>query len=253
VGIEALTHLGHHEAARGPLQQPHAQSLLQLRHALAEARFRHTKRASGGRETGVLDHRGKEVQVVEILQGTSQYRHECFLDGTISSILPILSQHCSKYMLITSAEPLPHWLPTADPDDSAAVLGNEILQQFLDADVLVIGAPMYNFAISSQLKAWIDRVLVAGKTFRYTANGPEGLASGKRVIIASSRGGMYGKDSPAAAMDFQEPYLRAAFAFVGITDLEFIRAEGIAIGDTHKAQALKSARESIDALLAKAA
>lgn len=152
-----------------------------------------------------------------------------------------------------AAEPLPHWLPPADPDDSAAVLGNQILQQFLEADVLVIGAPMYNFAISSQLKAWIDRVLVAGKTFRYTANGPEGLASGKRVIIASSRGGMYGKDSPAAAMDFQEPYLRAAFAFVGITDVEFIRAEGIAIGDTHKAQALKSARESIDALLAKAA
>jgi len=117
----------------------------------------------------------------------------------------------------------------------------------------VIGAPMYNFAISSQLKAWLDRILVAGKTFRYTANGPEGLAGGKRVIVASSRGGFYGKDTPAAAMDFQEPYLRAAFAFIGIHDVEFVRAEGIAIGDEQKAAALKSARSTIGTLVAKAA
>jgi FMN-dependent NADH-azoreductase len=118
---------------------------------------------------------------------------------------------------------------------------------------VVIGAPMYNFAISSQLKAWIDRILVAGKTFRYTANGPEGLAGGKRVIVASSRGGFYGKDTAAAAMDFQEPYLRAALAFIGINDIEFVRAEGIAVGDEQKAQALKSARSTIDTLVAKAA
>ncbi len=106
-----------------------------------------------------------------------------------------------------AAQPLPHWTPVADASDPAAVLGTEMLEEFLAADVVVIGAPMYNFAISSQLKAWLDRILVAGKTFRYTANGPEGLAGGKRVIVASSRGGVYGKDTPAAAMDFQEPYL----------------------------------------------
>lgn len=152
-----------------------------------------------------------------------------------------------------AAQPLPHWTPVADASDPAAVLGTEMLEEFLAADMVVIGAPMYNFAISSQLKAWLDRILVAGKTFRYTANGPEGLAGGKRVIIASSRGGFYGKDTPAAAMDFQEPYLRAAFAFIGINDIEFVRAEGIAIGDEQKAAALKSARSAIGTLIAKAA
>ncbi|MDE2307766.1 MAG: NAD(P)H-dependent oxidoreductase [Xanthomonadaceae bacterium] len=152
-----------------------------------------------------------------------------------------------------AAEPLPHWTPVADAADPAAVLGSRMLEEFLAADVVVIGAPMYNFAIASQLKAWIDRILVAGKTFRYTANGPEGLAGGKRVIVASSRGGFYGKDTAAAAMDFQEPYLRAAFAFIGIDDVEFVRAEGLAVSEQHKAEALKSARASIGSLLAKAA
>lgn len=152
-----------------------------------------------------------------------------------------------------AAQPLPHWTPVADASDPAAVLGTEMLEEFLAADMVVIGAPMYNFAISSQLKAWLDRILVAGKTFRYTANGPEGLAGGKRVIVASSRGGFYGKDTPAAAMDFQEPYLRTAFAFIGINDVEFVRAEGIAIGDEQKAAALKSARSTIGTLVAKAA
>ena len=152
-----------------------------------------------------------------------------------------------------AAQPLPHWTPVADASDPAAVLGTEMLEEFLAADMVVIGAPMYNFAISSQLKAWLDRILVAGKTFRYTANGPEGLAGGKRVIVASSRGGFYGKDTPAAAMDFQEPYLRAAFAFIGINDVEFVRAEGVAIGDEQKAAALKSARSTIGTLVAKAA
>lgn len=152
-----------------------------------------------------------------------------------------------------AAQPLPHWTPVADASAPAAVLGSQMLEEFLAADVVVIGAPMYNFAISSQLKAWIDRILVAGKTFRYTANGPEGLAGSKRVIVASSRGGFYGKDTAAAAMDFQEPYLRAAFAFIGIHDIEFVRAEGIAVGEEQKAQALKSARSTIGILVAKAA
>lgn len=152
-----------------------------------------------------------------------------------------------------AAQPLPHWTPVADAGDPAATLGNEMLEHFLAADVIVIGAPMYNFAISSSLKAWIDRILVAGKTFRYTANGPEGLAGNKRVIIASSRGGFYGKDTPAAAMDFQEPYLRAAFAFIGIDEIEFVRAEGIAIGEEQKVAALQAARSSIHTLVAQAA
>ncbi|WP_426702869.1 FMN-dependent NADH-azoreductase [Rhodanobacter sp. Col0626] len=152
-----------------------------------------------------------------------------------------------------AAQPLPHWTPVADASDPAAVLGTEMLEEFLASDVIVIGAPMYNFAISSSLKAWLDRILVAGKTFRYTANGPEGLAGGKQVIVASSRGGFYGKDTAGAAMDFQEPYLRAALGFIGIQDIEFVRAEGVAVSDEHKVKALKSARDSIGTVIARAA
>jgi len=146
-----------------------------------------------------------------------------------------------------AADPLPHWTPAAGASDPAA---DAVLAEFLAAEVIVIGAPMYNFAISSQLKAWLDRILVAGQTFRYGANGPEGLAGGKRVIIGSSRGGFYGKDTPAAGMDFQEPYLRAAFAFIGITEVTFVRAEGIALGAGQKAQALAEASQQIELLAA---
>jgi len=148
-----------------------------------------------------------------------------------------------------AAQPLPHWTPVADASDDAVALGNQMLEDFLAADVVVIGAPMYNFSISSQLKAWIDRILVAGKTFRYGANGPEGLAGGKRVIIASSRGGMYAS-GPAAVMDFQESYLRTVFGFIGITNVEFVRAEGLNMGDEPKAQALQSAQAAIGSLIA---
>ena len=98
-----------------------------------------------------------------------------------------------------TAEPLPHWSPVADASDPAVALGNQMLEDFLAADIVVIGAPMYNFGIPSQLKAWIDRIAVAGKTFRYGANGPEGLAGGKRVIIASSLGPSTRMIGPAAS------------------------------------------------------
>ena len=143
-----------------------------------------------------------------------------------------------------AAQPLPHWTPVADAADPAAVRGGEMLDEFLAADVVVIGAPMYNFSIPSQLKAWLDRIAVAGKTFRYGANGPEGLAGGKRVIVASSRGGMHA-NSP---MDFQEPYLRALLGFLGIDQVEFVRAEGLNMSAEHKANALASARQAIGTL-----
>ena len=144
-----------------------------------------------------------------------------------------------------AAEPLPHWSPIADAADPAAVAAQAVLDEFFAADVVVIGAPMYNFNIPSSLKAWIDRLLVAGKTFRYTENGPEGLAGGRKVIIASSRGGFYGPDSPLAHQDFQESYLRHVFGYMGITDLEFVRAEGIGLGPDHRAKALESAHAVI--------
>jgi FMN-dependent NADH-azoreductase len=151
-----------------------------------------------------------------------------------------------------AAEPLPHWAPVMDAQSEAAALNQTVLDEFLAADVIVLGAPMYNFAIPSQLKAWIDRVLVAGKTFQYTATGPQGLAVGKRIIVASSRGGVYSSDTPAAMMDFQESYLRATLGFIGITDVQFVRAEGLAVSDDHKTRAIASAHAAIGSV-AKAA
>jgi FMN-dependent NADH-azoreductase len=133
-------------------------------------------------------------------------------------------------------------------DDLAA--GQAALAEFLAADIVVIGAPMYNFGISTQLKAWIDRLAVAGQTFRYTANGPVGLAGGKTVIVASARGGLYGAGMPAAPHDHQETYLRSVFGFFGISDVVFIRAEGIAMGSDQRASAIDGARQAVDRLAA---
>ncbi|MDE2109494.1 MAG: FMN-dependent NADH-azoreductase [Alphaproteobacteria bacterium] len=116
-----------------------------------------------------------------------------------------------------------------------------VLQEFLAADIVVIGVPMYNFTIPSQLKAWIDRIIVAGKTFRYGAAGPEGLAGGKRVIIAVSRGGFYGAQTPAAALEHVETYLRGVFAFIGVTSPEIIVAEGLQVGPEQRETAMQGA------------
>ena len=124
------------------------------------------------------------------------------------------------------------------------------LESFLAADVVIVGAPMYNFTISSQLKAWIDRIAVAGKTFRYTEKGPEGLAGGKKVFIVSSRGGFYSQGTPTAFLDHQETYLKNLFGFLGVTDIEFVRAEGLAAGDDNRAKGLNGANGTISAAFA---
>ena len=128
--------------------------------------------------------------------------------------------------------------------------GQAALDEFLAADIVVIGAPMYNFTMPSQLKAWIDRIAVNGKTFRYTAAGPEGLAGNKRVIIAISRGGVYGAGAPAAAFEHLETYLKGVFAFIGVTDPEFIVAEGLNIGPEQRAKAMQNAIETATGLRA---
>ena len=125
-----------------------------------------------------------------------------------------------------AANPLPHLTLDAFADTS-------VLDEFLAADTIVIGAPMYNFTLPSQLKAWLDRILVAGKTFRYTAEGPEGLASGRRVIVALARGGIYDAGSPAASLEHLESYLRGVFNFIGI-EPEFVAADGLAISPEHR-------------------
>ncbi|GAB3332836.1 FMN-dependent NADH-azoreductase [Marilutibacter aestuarii] len=151
------------------------------------------------------------------------------------------------------AQPLPHLtgasLSGADAAGNAEA--DQAMDQFLAADVIVIGAPMYNFSVPSTLKAWIDRIAVAGKTFRYTEKGSEGLAGGKKVIVASGRGGIH-TDAPS---DFQEAYLRQVLGFLGIDDVEFVRAEGVAYSPQHRSEALAKAHRSISqpVLLRKAA
>lgn len=124
-------------------------------------------------------------------------------------------------------------------------VSEQLVSQFLAADVVVIGAPFYNFSIPSQLKAWIDRIAQPGRTFRYTASGPEGLATGKTVIIASSRGGVYSTSEGGRALEHQESYLQTVLGFFGVTDVRFVRAEGVGMGDEAKAAALASAAQSI--------
>ena len=119
--------------------------------------------------------------------------------------------------------------------------GQAVLEEFLAADIVVLGAPMYNFTLPSQLKAWIDRIVVAGKTFKYGAQGPEGLAGNKRVIIAISRGGFYGAGTPMAVGEHLESYLRFVFGFIGVTNPEFISADGIQVGPEHREKALAGA------------
>ena len=150
------------------------------------------------------------------------------------------------------AAPLPHLTAEhlAGRDAEQAARAEAALQEFLAADVILVGAPMYNFGIPSTLKAWIDRIAVAGRTFRYTAQGPVGLATGKRVVVASARGGAYGEGHAA---DFQEAYLRQVFRFLGIEDVRFVRAEGLASSPERRAASLRTALESIGAPVAEAA
>ncbi|KXU87091.1 FMN-dependent NADH-azoreductase [Caballeronia megalochromosomata] len=140
--------------------------------------------------------------------------------------------------------------PLDDALKSDIALGQVALEEFLAADIVVIGAPMYNLGVPSQLKAWIDRVSVAGKTFRYGEHGPIGLCGGKKLVIASSRGGVYSDGSPAAFFDHQETYLKAAFRFLGITDITFIRAEGVSMGEQARSGAIASAKRETAALAA---
>ncbi|HXJ03125.1 MAG TPA: NAD(P)H-dependent oxidoreductase [Micropepsaceae bacterium] len=136
---------------------------------------------------------------------------------------------------------------SAEQNDAVA-LADSLIAEAEAADTIVIAAPMYNFTIPSTLKAWIDHIARAGRTFRYTANGPEGLLKGKKVFIASARGGFYA-EGPSAAMDFQEPYLRAMLGFLGIDDVTFVHADGQAISAEIAAENLRKARDAIAQLV----
>jgi FMN-dependent NADH-azoreductase len=159
------------------------------------------------------------------------------------------------------AAPMPHLTaatvagvrgaPVTDAELTARTLSNELIAELRNADTVVIGAPMYNFSISTGLRAWFDYVLRVGETFSYSEAGPLGLLKGKRVIVIESRGGLY-SEGPAKAIDFQEPYLRQLLGFMGLTDVTFIHAEKIGFGPNAREAALGAAKGKIRAVVADA-
>ena len=132
------------------------------------------------------------------------------------------------------------------PGQAASVaFADWLIEELEAADTIVLAAPMYNFTIPSTLKAWIDHVARAGRTFRYTAAGPEGLLKGKKVFVVTGRGGVYSGDAPAKVYDFQEPYLRGVLSFLGLTDVTFIHVEGLKVSPEAAEQGLARARDAI--------
>ena len=155
------------------------------------------------------------------------------------------------------SDPVPHLTAAtvgairgAEPDSgesrAALALSDRLVAEVKDADVIVIGAPMYNFGMASTLKAWFDHVLRAGVTFRYSAEGPEGLVTGKRAVVIESRAGLY-SEGPASVMDHQEPHIRTLLGFIGITDVTFVRAEKLAFGPDAAAAAIAQAADQLGA------
>jgi len=138
-------------------------------------------------------------------------------------------------------------VPSTPAEQRARALSDELIGELRAADTVIIGAPMYNFGVTTGLRAWFDYVLRPGETFSYSAAGPQGLLPGKRVIVIESRGGLY-SEGPAQAVDFQEPYLRHLLGFIGITDVTFVHAEKIGYGPEARVAALAHARQRIDAL-----
>ena len=130
-----------------------------------------------------------------------------------------------------------------------AALADELIAELEAADTIVLAVPMYNFSIPSTLKAWLDHVVRAGRTFRYTAAGPEGLLKGKKVFVLTARGGRYSDGGPARAFDFQEPYLRSILGFIGLDDVTFVHFEGIAMGPDGAAKGFERARAAISEIV----
>lgn len=158
-------------------------------------------------------------------------------------------------------DPIPHLMeetvagiraePETEAEKRARALSDRLIAELAAADILVIGAPMYNFGMPSTLKTWFDHVLRARVTFRYSQAGPEGLMTGKKAIVVESRSGVY-SEGPSAAMDFQEPHIRGLLGFMGITDVEFVRAEGLAFGEEAAGKAVKAATEALENLAERA-
>ncbi|MDQ8755916.1 NAD(P)H-dependent oxidoreductase [Sphingosinicella sp. LHD-64] len=171
----------------------------------------------------------------------------------------VQSAHPAAHIVLrdVGANPLPHLTaatvaaiksePATPAEHEARALSDSLIAELQQADVIVIASPMYNFGMSSTLKAWFDHVLRAGVTFRYTEAGPEGLLTGKKTIVIESRAGFY-SDGPAGAMDGQEPHIRTLLGFVGLDDVTYVRAEKLAFGQEAAFAAIAEATEVLETL-----
>jgi FMN-dependent NADH-azoreductase len=177
------------------------------------------------------------ARIVERLKASQPGLEVSYRDLAVDPV----PHHTGEIMLAKAAG-------AAAPDHQPAFDAiNAVLEDFMAADIVVLGAPMYNFSIPSQLKAWMDCLAVPGRTFRYSQAGVEGLAGGKRLIVASARGNIY-TSTPFSAFDHQETYIASFFGFIGVTDIEFVRAEGIMLGPDVAAPAIEAALAHADAL-----
>ncbi|MEI2430268.1 MULTISPECIES: FMN-dependent NADH-azoreductase [Lysobacter] len=180
------------------------------------------------------------------------------LSAAIVSKLRALAPGADVVYRDLNSEPLPALTtanaaaldPAAPADNDEVRALNAALAQVLAADAIVVGAPMYNFSVPAPLKAWLDALAVPGKTFGYENGAPKGLLGAKRVIVASSRGGVYAPQTPMAALEHHENYLRAFFGFLGVTQLEFVRAEGLKMGPEQAERAVAGALEQVEQLRA---
>ncbi|MET1079050.1 MAG: FMN-dependent NADH-azoreductase [Pseudomonas sp.] len=191
-----------------------------------------------------------------VIESSARQQHSVSRDLTAQFIAQWRAAHPEDRFTVRdlALDPVPHldanllggWMSPAEQqseaEQAALARSNRLTDELLAADVLVLAAPMYNFAIPSTLKAWLDHVLRAGLTFKYTETGPQGLLVGKRAYVLTARGGVYG----GSGLDHQEPYLRQALAFVGIHEVEFIHAEGLNMGAEFMEKGLAKARAQLE-------
>ena len=200
-------------------------------------------------DSSILSDNSVSRQLTRTIVAEWQAQHP----GTTVDYLDLAAEAPSHLSAESLGFRLPATATLTDAQRRENAVSEALVSQFLAADVIVVGAPLYNFSIPSQLKAWIDRVAQVGRTFKYTETGPVGLAGGKTVIVASTRGGVYSTSEGGRAMEHQESYLQTVFGFFGITDVRYVRAEGVAMGEAKKAEALDSAALQLKAATRKAA
>jgi FMN-dependent NADH-azoreductase len=181
--------------------------------------------------------------IVARLGGSEQ--HEVTYRDVVADDLPHFTA-----VTAPSAHPLSKAAPVLDQAQQAKRdTSDAILKEFLEAETVVIGVPMYNFTLPSELKAWIDRIVIPGTTFKPGPNGPEGLAGGKRVILAIARGGYYGEEAAFRAAEHGESLLRTALGFIGVKSIETVIAEGLNVPDARES-AVATAREAAEQIAA---